>query len=359
MQPRPQRTGMLLILVAAVLWGTTGTAATFAPDVSPIAIGATAMGFGGLLQAVIALRLIRQSGRRLLQRWRVVALGALAVTIYPLAFYSSMHLAGVAVGTVVSIGSAPIFAAVIERLADRHRLTRRWAAGAGLGIAGAVLLCLAEPAGSAGGTAVNPELGVGLGLVAGLTYALYSWAAHRVIAAGVPTRAAMGAMFGAAGLALMPVVLVTGSTLLSSWANASVGIYMALVPMFAGYLLFGMGLAWARASTAIVLTLVEPVVAALLAVVIVGEQLPPLGWAGVALIASSLISLTVRARGVDSSDTGALPGERAPFGASATAVAVALAESGRGRESTVGRTRLRSTPPPNGNRSSGPDRLET
>lgn len=288
------RTGAVLVLAASILWGTTGTAATFAPEVSPIAIGATAMGFGGLLQALIALRSIRHNGRGLKEQWRIVALGAIAVTVYPLAFYSSMHLAGVAAGTVVSIGSAPIFASIIERVADRHRLTRRWAAGAVLGIAGATLLCVAESETSAGSRAFGSELGIGLGLLAGLTYALYSWAAHRVIATGVPARPAMGSIFGIAGALLLPVALVTGSPLLSSWSNASVGIYMAVVPMFAGYVLFGMGLARVRASTAIVLTLVEPVVAALLAVVIVGEQLPTLGWAGVGLIVSSLVALTVR-----------------------------------------------------------------
>jgi DME family drug/metabolite transporter len=281
-------------LAASILWGTTGTAATFAPEVSPIAIGATAMGFGGLLQALIALRSIRHNGRGVRRQWRVVALGAIAVTIYPLAFYSSMHLAGVAAGTVVSIGSAPIFASIIERVADRHRLTRRWAVGAVLGIAGATLLCIAESQTLTGGRAFDSELGIGLGLLAGLTYALYSWAAHRVIATGIPARPAMGSIFGVAGVLLMPVVLVTGSPLLSSWSNASVGIYMAVVPMFAGYVLFGMGLARVRASTAIVLTLVEPVVAALLAVVIVGEQLPTLGWMGVGLIICSLIALSVR-----------------------------------------------------------------
>ena len=292
-RPSAQRSGSLLILIAAVLWGTTGTAATFAPDVSPIAIGAAAMGFGGLLQALIAVRSIRRHGAGLRRQWRVVALGAVAVALYPMAFYSSMQLAGVAVGTVVSIGSAPIFAAIIERLADGHRLTRRWATGASLGIAGAALLSVAE-SGGGDSRAPNSELGITLGLIAGLTYALYSWAAHRVIDNGVPARAAMGAIFGSAGLALMPVVLATGSTFLASWANASVGIYMALVPMFAGYVLFGLGLARARASTAIVLTLVEPVVAALLAVLIVGEQLAPLGWAGVSLIAGSLIALTAK-----------------------------------------------------------------
>ncbi|MDJ0323790.1 EamA family transporter [Cryobacterium sp. PH31-AA6] len=288
------RAGVVLVLAASILWGTSGTAATFAPDVSPIAIGATAMGFGGLLQALIALRSIRHNGRGLRGQWRIVALGAIAVTIYPLAFYTSMHLAGVAAGTVVSIGSAPIFASIIERVADRHRLTRRWVTGAGLGIAGATVLCVAESATPGASRAFDSALGVFLGLLAGLTYALYSWAAHHVIETGVPARPVMGSIFGVAGALLMPVALAPGAPFLSSWPTASVGIYLAVIPMFAGYVLFGMGLARVRASTAIVLTLVEPVVAAILAVVIVGERLPTLGWVGVGLIVSSLIALTFR-----------------------------------------------------------------
>jgi len=105
--------GALFVLAASVLWGTTGTAATFAPGVSPLAIGAVAMGFGGLLQAMIAARPMSLYNATLRRQWRTVALGALSVALYPLAFYSSMHLAGVAVGTVVSIGSAPLASAVI------------------------------------------------------------------------------------------------------------------------------------------------------------------------------------------------------------------------------------------------------
>ena len=48
--------GTLCVLAASVLWGTTGTAATFAPGVGPLAIGAAAMGLGGLLQALTAPR---------------------------------------------------------------------------------------------------------------------------------------------------------------------------------------------------------------------------------------------------------------------------------------------------------------
>jgi len=46
--------GLLAISATSLLWGTTGTAATFAPGVGPLAIGAAALGIGGLLQAAIA-----------------------------------------------------------------------------------------------------------------------------------------------------------------------------------------------------------------------------------------------------------------------------------------------------------------
>lgn len=289
--------GAVFVLAASVLWGTTGTAATFAPEVSPLAIGAVAMGLGGLLQAAVAARSIIASAPSLRGRWPTVALGALAVATYPLAFYSSMHLAGVAVGTVVSIGSAPLASAVIERIADTRRLTRRWAVGASLGVGGAVLLCAAETGHGGPATDVgwSTSAGIGLGLIAGLTYALYSWAAHRLINTGVPSTAAMGTVFGIGGLLLMPVLAITGTPLVMSWQNLAVGVYMALIPMFAGYVLFGWGLARVRASTATTVSLAETVVAAILAVVIVGERLPVLGWAGAALVAGSLFVLALSA----------------------------------------------------------------
>jgi DME family drug/metabolite transporter len=293
-------TGAVCVLVASVLWGTTGTAATFAPAVGPLAIGAVAMGLGGLLQALVAAPRIRREAPRLRAHKGVVLVGLLSVGAYPLAFYSSMHLAGVAAGTVVSIGSAPLASALIERVVDGRRLTRRWTTGAVLGLSGTVLLCAAEAAGARSGSGARSAgetvLGVGLGLVAGLTYALYSWAAHRLISRGVTSGAAMGTVFGLGGLLLMPVLLATGGPLLASWTNAAVGVYMALVPMFAGYVLFGWGLAHVPASTATTLSLLEPAVAAVLAVLVVGERLPLPGWAGIALVVGCLAVLTLPTR---------------------------------------------------------------
>src|SRR5699024_2759328 len=47
--PRTRLLAIGAITITSVLWGTTGTAATLIPDASPLAIGAAALGVGGLL----------------------------------------------------------------------------------------------------------------------------------------------------------------------------------------------------------------------------------------------------------------------------------------------------------------------
>ena len=286
------RTGIAAILLTAVLWGTTGTAATFAPGAGPLAIGSAALGIGGLLQAAIALPALRRSRGALRRHAGLVAVGALSVAIYPLAFYTSMHLGGVAVGTVVSLASAPLASGVLERTLERRPLSRWWMLAASLGILGSLLLCLSragQPAMSTSGTAA----GIGLGLVAGVTYALYSWVVHRLMGHRVGRAAAMGSVFGAGGALLIPVLLLTGAPLLASAQSFAVAAYMALVPMFLGYFLFGIGLTRVRPSTATTLTLAEPAVAAVLAVLVVGERPTVIGWIGLVVLSAALVVLAV------------------------------------------------------------------
>src|ERR1022692_4589315 len=210
----PMLSGIVFVLVAALLWGTTGTAAAMAPGVGPLAIGAAAMGVGGLLQAAAASRVMFTHRGGLTAEWRTVMLSAGAVAVFPLAFYSSMRLAGVAVGTVVSIGSAPPAAAVIERIVDHQPLSRGWALGTTAGMSGVLALALAHPGEPGPATttaaAAQPVLGIALGLLAGFTYALYSWGAARVMRSGLPSRPVMGAVFGLGGILLLPVLAFTG-----------------------------------------------------------------------------------------------------------------------------------------------------
>lgn len=287
------RSGVAAVLLASILWGTTGTAAAMAPEAGSLAIGAAAMGVGGLLQAGFSVRIVVTHWGQLRSRWVVIALSALAVAVFPLPFYSSVRLSGVAVGTVVTVGSAPPAAALIERLMDRAPLSGRWLAGTARGVAGVLGLVLERsPAGAMTHGTEQPSwaypVGIGLGLVGGFTYALYSWGVAKVIRHEVPSRAVTGAVFGLGGILLLPVLLVTGGPILASGTSFAVATYLALVPMFLGYLLFGRGLAQVSASTATTLSLAEPAAAALFAIALLDERLAPAGWLGIALLFVSL-----------------------------------------------------------------------
>lgn len=278
------------VTLTSILWGTTGTAATFAPDAGPLAIGAAALGIGGILQAVIAVPALRSGMGQLRRQLPTVALGALAVAVYPLAFYSSMHLAGVALGSVVSLASAPLASGALERFIQQTPLSRWWMVAAGLGVIGSILLCLSQMGSDPQDTG-NALAGIALGLVAGSSYAVYSWCSQSLMDKGISRAASMGAVFGSGGLLLMPTLLLTGAPLLASPQAFAVAAYMALVPMFLGYLLFGYGLSRLAASTATTITLSEPAVAAILAVAVVGERLGVLGWSGLAVIGVALAIL--------------------------------------------------------------------
>ncbi len=116
--------GMTAVMLTSFLWGTTGTVATFAKDASSFAIGAAALGVCGLLQATIALRALSNNLTLLLKHKNIWFLGSMGVAIYALSFYSSMHFAGVAIGSVISLASAPIFSGLLELLIDRKKTQR-------------------------------------------------------------------------------------------------------------------------------------------------------------------------------------------------------------------------------------------
>jgi DME family drug/metabolite transporter len=289
---------VVALVLASLLWGTTGTTASFLPgDVSPLAVGASTMGIGGLLLfAATARRSVAVLRHRVARRW--VLIGAVGVLVYPLAFYAGMNQAGVAVGNVVALGSGPVFAAAFEWLVERRRLSRRWAVSTAFAVTGIALLAVGrEPDAGAGRGGI--VTGVVLALLAGLAYALYTYASSRAIGAdppGRPGRGVMGAMFGVGAILLLPVLLVTGAPLLQSGFTIGIAAYLAIGPMFVAYLLFGVGLRGIRSSTVTTITLLEPVVATVLAVTVVGERLAPIGWVGLVLVLAGLTVL-IAARG--------------------------------------------------------------
>lgn len=279
---------ILAVVIASLLWGTTGTVATFLPDtVSPIAVGASTMGIGGLLLFATAPRLSLGVLRHAPARpW--VLFGAIGVFVYPLAFYSGMELAGVAIGNVVALGTGPVVTALCEWVFERHPLSRRWAISTAFAVVGVALLSFGRHPGE-GGADVLP--GVLLGLLAGVAYGFYTYASGRAIGTGQASRGVMGAMFGCGALLLLPVLLLTGSSLLEQGSSIAIAAYLALGPMFLAYLLVGVALRSLRSSTVTTVALLEPVAATVLAVAVVGEQLEPLAWLGLAFILVGIVVL--------------------------------------------------------------------
>ncbi len=287
--------GVFAIIIASFLWGTTGTAASFSPDVSSLAIGAFSMGVGGVLLVFTARSKLFIDYKLMLKQPKVLFLGAFSVAIYPLAFYSSMRLSGVAIGTVVSIATAPFFAAILERIINKKHMTKQWILSFIIGAIGIVLLTLGkDQSNHAAYSAHQQVIGILLGCIAGLTYAGYSWAARRLIESGVHSQSSMSGLFGCAALLLLPSLWFTGDNLFSSSVNTSVSLYMAVIPMFLGYLLFGFGLNFIHASKATLITLIEPLVATVLSVFIIGEKFKVIGWVGAALVSLCLLMQTFK-----------------------------------------------------------------
>lgn len=301
--------GLAAVLVAAAVWGTTGTATHFAPGVPAFVFGAVTFGLGGLVLAVAAGRgTVRAIARSATRGWSI--LGAASLVVYAVTFYAALADAGVALGTTIAIGSSPVFAGLVEWAADGRRVTPRWVVATLVSVVGMVVVTLARSEGSGPDGALL--LGIGSALAAGCTYALYSWAVARGMHAtgaipGGPVaelaerarpnaRGLVGAVFGLAAVPLLVLAVVGGHDALGVPSHWPVFLYLALVPTVLGHSLYALGLRSVSASAATLLSLFEPVVAAVLAVLVVGEHLGGGGWAGIVLVVVGLALLAVPGR---------------------------------------------------------------
>ncbi|MDQ2682013.1 MAG: EamA family transporter [Chloroflexota bacterium] len=287
------RTGALFVLAATVLFGTTGTAQALGPDeLDSLAVGAARVVIGGALLFLWAWTrgAFRDRPAPYLPH---VLLGGMTVATYQIGFFTGVQWAGVAVGTVIALGSGPIWTGLIEWIFGRRRPSPIWACATLLAILGSTILVLAGTNGDGGERQVE---GVLLALLAGLGYGVYTVVGSRMILAGQRDDGAMGLVFGAGAVLLLPVLLLRWPGGLDSAPGFATVLYLALVPTVAAYRLFGAGLKVLPAATVATLTLAEPVVATVLGIAVLDEEITRLGLGGAALVLAglSLIALPVR-----------------------------------------------------------------
>jgi DME family drug/metabolite transporter len=285
------------VLLGAAAWGSTGTAAHFAPaGTSSASIGAARIALGGLLLLAFAVSTAgrRLDIRRLLAAGRraraALVLAAVAVGGYQLCFFTAVRMTGVAIGTVVAIGSAPVFTGALSRLTGGPRLDVRWMAATAAAVAGCVVLVTGGQAGGVGAGGVGAG-GVGLALAAGCCYAIYAVAASRLIRAGNSETAVMGLLFGGAAVLLAPVLAAGSPGWLLTARGLALTAYLGVVTTALAYLFYGRGLRTVSAPVAVTLGLAEPVVAAILGLVVLGERLTITDFVGLALVGLALATL--------------------------------------------------------------------
>lgn len=279
--------GIAMVLCAALLWGTTGTAQSFAPlTLSPYVVGAMRLVMAALFFAMYLSLMPRGAVplaaalRTLSWRW-VVAAGA-CIAVYNLTFFAGVKASGVAVGTAVAIGSGPIWAGVLQFALTGKAPRAVWWWGTLLAVAGGSLMVM-----GGGGAVQFTAIGIVLCLTAGLAYAAYALINKRLVTLSAPAVVTASVFTVAAALALPAAAVVSGSMVINSAGWLLVG-YLGVVATGVSYLLFSSGLRSISGATGVTLALGEPLTAFVLAILVVGEHPGLLAYSGLGLVLAGL-----------------------------------------------------------------------
>lgn len=235
----------------------------------------------------VALPGVRRSASTLLESRVPLLLAAAAVLAYQFTFFTGVSELGVAVGTILAVGSAPFFAGAASILLGRHRPSRQWVATTVLAVVGLVLLMRPD------GEVTPSVLGVLAALSAGLSFGLYTVLAKDLLDRGVRRLDTVAVPFLLGGLLSLPVLLLglrgeTAAMLLEPRVLVVVA-WLAIAATAGGYLLFVSGLGSVPAVVGATLVLVEPLTAALLGVSVFGERLGPVAVVGAGAVALALL----------------------------------------------------------------------
>jgi drug/metabolite transporter, DME family len=312
------RHGFLLVVLAALCWGTSGFSGKIVADrtgLGPLDIAWHRMAIGAVV-LLIGFTLTRRRRtaatagnvppltRGTAARLVLVAAGLGA---YQSAYFAAVASAGVSIATLVALGLAPLLIAVGATVLGHGRPDRATVVALVVALVGLVLL-VGISAGADSGTTV--VLGALLAVGSALGYAVVTLAGAGV-PAGIPVALAG---FAGGALLLTPVALATGLRFTTDPVALLVLLYLGAVPSALAYGMFFSGLRSVPGAVASIVTLLEPLTATALATAFLGERLSPGALAGGLLVLAAVAGLYLRRMG-DSNSRGVAPNplsKRAP-----------------------------------------------
>lgn len=288
------------MLAAAVLFGTTGTTQALGPDgTTPLGVGAVRVAVGGVALALVAgIAGARGRAGDLVRSPHLTGRAALLMTLagaclfsYQPLFFLGTSTNGVAVGTVIALGSSPVLAGTLEWALTRRSPGGLWLAATALATAGVAVLA------SGGQTeASTSPLGVAASVGAGASFAVFTVSQRRLLDGGWRPLTIMGAAGAVAAVLAFALLLAQDASWLGEPRGMAVALWLGLGTTALAYAAFMWGLQGVRAATAATLTLAEPLTATVLGIAVLGERLTPLGATGLVVLASGLALIAWGAR---------------------------------------------------------------
>jgi DME family drug/metabolite transporter len=284
---------LLCLALAAVLWGAGGLAGSLLGRVSglsPLGVATARLLAGG--GVLVAFRMATRSRLpRARAAWRRIVVAGLLAGGFQAAYFMSISLSSVSLATLITIGATPVMVQAVELATGRQRPERSGLITLAMALAGLGLL-IGLPAAGHSQSALLASAGFALLSAAGFA-ALTLIGASPVPGLDDLAMTGYGSLVG--GLALLPLAANFGVLEFRPSAEAFALLAgLAIGPTALAYVLYYRGLRSASATTATLMTLLEPLTAAVLGAVILGDRLGPAGIAGALLLAVSVVR-TVRA----------------------------------------------------------------
>ena len=286
---------VLAVLAAALLFGTTGTSQALGPEgATPLSVGVMRMVIGGTVLAAIAFTLAARHRRRRppsprlgIRPLLLMATTGVCLAVYQPLFFHGTERNGVAVSTVIALGSAPVLAGLLEWALTRRLPSGTWMGATALATVGVVLLGFGGSAGSGG----TDPVGVAGAIGAGASFAVIANVQRRLLDDGWDAFTVVGAMGASAAVVGALALPLLDLSWLADPRGLAMALWLGLATVAVAYVLFTWGLQGLSAATAATLTLGEPLTASLLGLTVLGEDLSVLATTGLVVLAAGLALL--------------------------------------------------------------------
>lgn len=292
------RSGLAAVSLGALLWGTTGVAVRIVHERT----GLTAVPIGCLRLAVAGVAVfavLGQHGARsavdLVRRdpWLTVGAG-IGLGSYQALYFVGVQDVGVSISTLVSLGVAPVALTVVAAVRRRRVPGVLQTVTVLAAVGGLVLISLKL----GGGSGSHPAIGLLASFGAGAGYAATTLLNRRMARDG-DALLLTGLTSAIGAVVLVPIAVANGLWWPSDAVASGWLVYIGVVTTVVAYALFFTGLKTVASETAGVLTLIEPLAAAVLAAIVVHESLSALGVVGAALMLAAIAGLYLRAPEAD------------------------------------------------------------